>query len=80
MDLVITVESVNWSFWVDLVSGKVVITDEMKAWLVHVGIVWKSLSLQKLWESVASIIWVVDLADFHGVVRQVVVHDEWKIL
>lgn len=64
---------VNVAGWGDLIGSQVVVTDEVLAWLVHVEAVWKLLSAEEEGEGVTAVVWMVHLANFEGVIGQVVV-------
>lgn len=64
----------------DFVAGQVVVADEVLAGLVHVDAVRQLLTAEQQRKGIAAVVRVVHLADFHGVVRQVVVHDKWQVV
>jgi hypothetical protein len=79
VDIVVSVESADWLVGVDLISGQVVVTNEVETGLVNVTSEWESLALEELGEGVAAIVGVVHLTDLTGIVSQVVVHNEGKV-
>ena len=66
--------------WGDLVAGQVVVADESLAGLVDVVAVWESRSTEEDSEGVSTIVGVVALTDFEGVVSQVVVDGVWEFV
>jgi len=66
--------------WGDLVAGQVVVADESLAGLVDVVAVWESRSTEEDSEGVSTVVRVVALTDFEGVVSQVVVDGVWEVL
>lgn len=64
----------------DLVAGQVVVADESLAGLVDVVAVWESRSTEEDSEGVSTIVRVVALTDFEGVVSQVVVDGVWEVV
>ena len=66
--------------WGDLVAGQVVVADESLAGLVDVVAVWESRSTEEDSEGVSTVVRVVALTDFEGVVSQVVVDGIWEVL
>jgi hypothetical protein len=64
----------------DLVTGEVVVTDEVLAWLVHVKSVGQLLSTEEKSEGVSSVVGVMALTDLECVVSQIVVHHVGKVL
>ena len=69
---------VDVAVWGDLVSGQVVVSDELLSWLVDIKAVWKLSSSQKKGEGVTAIVSMVNLTDLNGVISQVVVDDVWE--
>lgn len=66
--------------WGDLVAGQVVVADESLAGLVDVVAVWESRSTEEDSEGISTVVRVVALTDFEGVVSQVVVDGVWEVL
>ena len=66
--------------WGDLVAGQVVVADESLAGLVDVVAVWESRSTEEDSEGISTVVRVVALTDFEGVVSQVVVDGIWEVL
>lgn len=66
--------------WGDLVAGQVVVADESLAGLVDVVAVWESRSTEEDSEGVSTVVRVVALTDFEGVISQVVVDGVWEVL
>ena len=64
----------------NLVAGQVVVSDEGLAWLVDIEAIWEFLSAEEQGEGVPSVVGVVDLTDFDGVIGQVVVDNKWKAI
>lgn len=79
-DVVVATVGSQWSVWVDLITSEVVVTDEVKTWLVDIRTEWQLLSLQNFWESITAIIWMVDLSNLNGVISQEVVDNVWEII
>ena len=77
IDLSIGIDVAGWS---NLISSKVVVSDEGLSWLVNIETVWEFLSSEEESEGITSIVWMVDLADLYGIVSQVVVDHIWKII
>ena len=77
IDLSISIDVAGWS---NLISSKVVVSDEGLSWLVNIETVWEFLSSEEESEGITSIVWMVDLADLYGIVSQVVVDHIWKII
>ena len=77
IDLSISIDVAGWS---NLISSKVVVSDEGLSWLVNIETVWEFLSSEEKSEGITSIVWMVDLADLYGIVSQVVVDHIWKII
>ena len=66
--------------WGDLVAGQVVVADESLAGLVDVVAVWESRSTEEDSEGISTVVRVVALTDFEGVISQVVVDGVWEVL
>ena len=77
IDLSISIDVAGWS---NLISSKVVVSDEGLSWLVNIETVWEFLSSEEEGEGITSIVWMVDLADLYGIVSQVVVDHIWEII
>ena len=77
IDLSISIDVAGWS---NLISSKVVVSDEGLSWLVNIETVWEFLSSEEESEGITSIVWMVDLADLYGIVSQVVVDHIWEII
>ena len=77
IDLSISIDVAGWS---NLISSKVVVSDEGLSWLVNIETVWEFLSSKEESKGITSIVWMVDLADLYGIVSQVVVDHIWKII
>ena len=73
-------KSIDITVWCDLIAGQVVVSNEGLSWLVHIKAVWKFLSTEEEGESVATIVGVMNLTDLNGVIGQIVVYYEWKIV
>jgi hypothetical protein len=67
IDLSISIDVAGWS---NLISSKVVVSDEGLSWLVNIETVWEFLSSEEESEGITSIVWMVDLADLYGIVRR----------
>lgn len=59
---------VDVALWSNFVGGKIVITNEILAWLVHIKTVWELLSAEKEGERIATIVGVMHLTDLNGIV------------
>ena len=77
IDLSISIDVAGWS---NLISSKVVVSDEGLSWLVNIETVWEFLSSEEESEGITSIVWMVDLTDLYGIISQVVVDHIWKII
>ena len=77
IDLSISIDVAGWS---NLISSKVVVSNEGLSWLVNIETVWEFLSSEEESEGITSIVWMVDLADLYGIVSQVVVDHIWEII
>ena len=77
IDLSISIDVAGWS---NLISSKVVVSDEGLSWLVNIETVWEFLSSKEESKGITSIVWMVDLTDLYGIISQVVVDHIWKII
>ena len=63
----------------DLVASQVVVTDEGVTRLVHIDTVGQLLTAEVDGETIPAVVGLVALANFKGVIAEVVVHDEGKV-
>lgn len=66
------------ALWSNLIGGQVVITNEVLSWLVDIKTIWELLSSKKKGEGITSIVRVMNLTNFDGIVGEVVVNNKWK--
>ena len=77
--MVDSTKGVDDTSWVDFIASKVVVSDEVLAWLIDIKSVWKLLSSQEESKGISSIVWSVRLSDLNGVIGQVVVENVRKV-
>jgi len=71
--------SIQLFAWVDLITCKIAITNELLTGLVHVKGFWKSLSSQIDWEWVSSIVREVNFSNLDGIISQEIVPLELEV-
>lgn len=79
-DSELTTEGVDGSLGLNLIASKIVISNEVLAWLVDCKALRKLLSLKKKCEGVATIIGVMNLSDLNCIISEVVVDDEGQVV
>lgn len=72
-------KSVDGTTGADLITGQVVIANKVLSGLVHSVVVRQFLSSQQEREGVTTVVRVVNLSNFNGVVSKVVVHNERQV-
>jgi hypothetical protein len=80
LDVELASEGVNEAIGLNLIPGVVVVTHVHEARLGHLEVLGQSLSLHKESEVVATVVRVMNLSDFNGVISQEVVDDEGQVV
>lgn len=70
-------EGIDETIRLDLIPCVIIITHIHEAWLSHLKVLWKSLSLHEESEVVTTIVGVVNFSNLNGVISQEVVDNEW---
>ena len=79
-DLVFAAIRADGTTWINLITGQIVVTDKVLAWLVHIMAVWQFLSSKERRSGFAAIVRAMALSNFNGVISQVIVNDVGQVL
>jgi len=79
-DSELSTKSIDGAVGLDFVAGKVVISDVSLSGLVYIERLGQLLSLEQKGERVSTIISVMALSDFSGIVSQEIVNDKLKVI
>ena len=79
-DVELTAKGLNVATWVELVSCVVVVSHILQAWLSHLEVTRKSLSLHQKSKVIAAIVRVVHFSNFNRIICQEVVNDEGQLV